>query len=95
MSLRPRSLFELYGVVVRDQRLLRPSSLLQHPDDLIFLKPLALHLVRPRLGRTLIATGGNYPWQVTSSSVLELQAGFGYHTLRPYPGLAPNDLMIK
>ena len=39
--------------------------LLQHPDDLLFRKPLALHLVRPRLGRTLIATGGNYPWQVT------------------------------
>ena len=39
-------------------------SLLQHPDNLLFRKPLALHLVRPRLGRTLIATGGNYPWQV-------------------------------
>ena len=31
----------------------------------LFCKPLALRLVRPRLGWTLTATGWNYPWQVT------------------------------
>jgi len=39
--------------------------LLQHTDDLLIRNPLAFHLVRRRLGRTLIATGGIYPWQVT------------------------------
>jgi len=47
--------------------------LLQHPDDLLFRKPLALHLVRPRLGRTLIATGGNYPWQVRGCPTINLK----------------------
>jgi hypothetical protein len=42
--------------------------LLQNPDDLLFRKPLALHLVRPREGRSPIATGGNYSWQVTTQA---------------------------
>lgn len=43
--------------------------LLQHTVDLLLRKPLAPHLIRPGKRWTPIATGGNFPWQISQHSI--------------------------